>query len=67
MSSGSDKGRYVTWKFTHILHISLRQQASRDLAVTAIEPHAVLEQTFRSLMLTAKLPAQVAFFQLRGV
>ena len=67
MSSDSDKSRYVTWKFTHILHISLRQQASRDLAVTAIEPHAVLEQTFRSLMLTAKLPAQVAFFQLRGV
>ena len=64
MSSDSDKSRYVTWKFTHILHISLHRQASRDLAVAANDPHAVLEQIFRSLILT-KLPAQVAFIQLR--
>ncbi len=64
MSSDSDKSRYVTWKFTHILHISLHRQASRDLAVTANDPHAVLEQIFRSLILTT-LPAQVAFIQLR--
>jgi hypothetical protein len=64
MSSDSDKSRYVTWKFTHILHISLHRQASRDLAVAANDPHAVLEQIFRSLILTT-LPAQVAFIQLR--
>ena len=64
MSSDSDKSRYVTWKFTHILHISLHRQASRDLAVAANDLHAVLEQIFRSLILTT-LPAQVAFIQLR--
>ncbi len=62
MSSGSDKGRYVMWKFTHFLHISLDRQASRDLAVTANEPGAVVEQIFRSLIMT-KLPTQVAFVE----
>ena len=65
MSSDSDKSRYVTWKFTHILHTSLGQQATRGLASTKIGPYNVMEQLFLSLIFSTRLPSNAKFIQLR--
>ena len=65
MSSDCDTGRYVTWKFSHILHTSLDTRASRPLASNSIDPYEVVKQLFRFLMMTNKKPHQVTFIQLR--
>ncbi len=65
MSSDCDTGRYITWKFPHILHTSLDVRASRSLASDSISSYDVVKHLFRSLIMTNQRPQQVAFIQLR--
>jgi hypothetical protein len=65
MSSDCDTGRYVTWKFSHILHTSLDVRASRSLAIDSISSYDAVKQLFKSLIMTNGCPHQVAFIQLR--
>ena len=65
MSSDCDTGRYVTWKFPHILHTFLDTRASRPLASDSFDPYDVVKQLFRFLIMTNQKPHQVTFIQLR--
>ena len=64
MSSDRDNGRYVTWKFKHILHTSLNGPAIRGLS-TSIDPYDLVKQLFQTLIMTNRLPDRVASIQLR--
>ena len=57
--------RSRVWYFTHILHTPLQQHATRVSAATNVDPYDVLEQLFQSLIVSARLPPDVKFIQLR--
>ena len=65
MSSDSNARRSRVWKFTRILHTPLEQHATRVSAAPNMEPYDVLEQLFRSLILSTRIPSNAKFIQLR--